>query len=616
MTIARKALRELDTSRPIMYEGGGKLYEGTGQSELSDIVCPMYYSVNDTVALTKKYKDRPVILCEYSHSMSNSNGNIHLYWKAFRNQKFPRLAGGFIWDMVDQGIRKVHNESGKQYFAYGGDFGDKINDKQFCINGIFDPDRGEHPAVSEIRYVQQPVSIEALRKDAKTILVLAPYEIHIKLKNLFSFRKIDTLDWSWDLTHNMSVQSIFDSDVAMVPTNGLLKIKLSTKMIEMLGKSRLWLNIKCYHRDNTQVIAKEQFELFGESNERNVDDLKPAGFESQLRSSLKVEKAKDSITIFVQSNDYSTHKKKIASFSKLDGQLESYNYTGCDEDEVITAMKPNFTRAVTDNDRGGMDLIFTVLPRWVSLKSKIFGRNWLNYSYFYKWKEIGLSPNSPPQIICRELDVREQCDDYIVIESKCDFVSSTRKLVLFRQHIKYKIFRNRSIYINSEVKPSPNLNKLETIPRIGFTLSLNKHLYNITYLGRGPHENYCDRKSSAFMGIWNQTPNKMAYHYIVPSENGNASDCSWVTLANNEGNGIVIVNGISEGVFSFSVQLHSQKELHNANHTFQLAERQDGESEIYLNLDHWQMGIGGDLSWLPCVYPDYLLKPEGDFISR
>jgi beta-galactosidase len=171
LTLARKKLRDLDTSRPIMYEGGGDIYEGTGQTELTDVICPMYSNVNETIALTKKYKDRPLILCEYSHAMSNSNGYIHLYWKAFRNNQLPRLAGGFIWDMIDQGLRKVDEQTGREYFAYGGDFGDKINDKQFCINGNFSPDRVEHPAVSEIKYLPQPVSIEAMRDGATKIFV-------------------------------------------------------------------------------------------------------------------------------------------------------------------------------------------------------------------------------------------------------------------------------------------------------------------------------------------------------------------------------------------------------------------------------------------------------------
>jgi beta-galactosidase/beta-glucuronidase len=105
-----------------------------GRTELTDIICPMYPNVERTVKLAQRDdEDRPVILCEYSHSMNNSNGNLDLYWENIWNPDTPRLQGGFIWDMIDQGLRK-RTKNGVEYFAYGGDFGDEINDRQFCIN--------------------------------------------------------------------------------------------------------------------------------------------------------------------------------------------------------------------------------------------------------------------------------------------------------------------------------------------------------------------------------------------------------------------------------------------------------------------------------------------------
>jgi len=132
---ARKRIREMDPSRPIMYEGGGCVAEGTGRTELTDVVCTMYPVMDRTIWLaTREDEDRPVILCEYSHAMGNSNGNLHYYWNAIWDDTIPRLRGGCIWDMIDQGIRLPDKKSGGHYFGYGGDFGDKINDLQFCIN--------------------------------------------------------------------------------------------------------------------------------------------------------------------------------------------------------------------------------------------------------------------------------------------------------------------------------------------------------------------------------------------------------------------------------------------------------------------------------------------------
>ena len=132
---ARKLLLELDKSRPIAYESGGAILEGVGRSELTDIICPMYPNVGKTVHMgTLEEEDRPVILCEYSHSMGNSNGNLHLYWERFWKGDLPRLQGGFIWDMIDQGLRHTQPGDGRTYFRYGGDYGDDVNDLQFCLN--------------------------------------------------------------------------------------------------------------------------------------------------------------------------------------------------------------------------------------------------------------------------------------------------------------------------------------------------------------------------------------------------------------------------------------------------------------------------------------------------
>jgi beta-galactosidase len=132
---ARQAVLAMDTTRLVVYESGGLVAEGTGRTELTDVICTMYPDVPRMLRLaTRPDEDRPVILCEYSHAMGNSNGNLHLYWKEFWNPSVPRLQGGFIWDMIDQGLRQTNAKTGREYFAYGGDFGDTINDLQFCIN--------------------------------------------------------------------------------------------------------------------------------------------------------------------------------------------------------------------------------------------------------------------------------------------------------------------------------------------------------------------------------------------------------------------------------------------------------------------------------------------------
>ncbi|CAM9105095.1 unnamed protein product [Choristocarpus tenellus] len=171
----RRLIKEREPSRPVVYEGGGAIFEGCGCTDLTDIVCPMYSSPEKTERLGSDGPDgvgetRPVILCEYSHAMGNSNGNLHKYWKIFRKHK--RLQGGFIWDWVDQGLVRRnavsrhtgHTEVCQEYWVYGGGFGDKHCEgyELFCINGLNFPDRRPHPAMWEAKYLMQPVGMETV----------------------------------------------------------------------------------------------------------------------------------------------------------------------------------------------------------------------------------------------------------------------------------------------------------------------------------------------------------------------------------------------------------------------------------------------------------------------
>ncbi|CAM9097993.1 unnamed protein product [Discosporangium mesarthrocarpum] len=162
----RRLIKEREPSRPVVYEGGGSLLEGCGCTNLTDIVCPMYASPEMTEVLGSDGvggvgENRPVILCEYSHAMGNSNGNLHTYWEVFR--KHRRLQGGFIWDWVDQGLVRRDGLTGQEYWAYGGGFGDKHckGYEMFCLNGLNFPDRRPHPAMWEAKHLMQPVGLEA-----------------------------------------------------------------------------------------------------------------------------------------------------------------------------------------------------------------------------------------------------------------------------------------------------------------------------------------------------------------------------------------------------------------------------------------------------------------------
>jgi hypothetical protein len=441
------------------------------------------------------------------------------------------------------------------------------------------------------------------------------------LKNGFSFRPLDELEWKWNITRDVSIDLIYESELSTVPLGGKLQINLNPTIRKWLGNRRLWLNVRCYLKSNDQVLAKEQFELLGETEEDSSYEI--LNCSQNKNKTLKVEHSNESVDIWLTDIHNTYSKVKIASISNSNGQLISFS-TPCGFSAIPNVgMMPNYTRAATDNDRGGIDQLGDMLPRWVATKLKISMsmQPLYKYSHWYRWKRSGLDPNSPPQVICRGIDVEEDHDSNVIIKSKNEVISSAGKKLFF-QLVTYEINPDGMIHILNVIKPLKSAKILESIPRLGFSLSIDKSLHNILYMGRGPGENYCDRKSGSDMGIWRTSPSNMAYHYIVPSENGNVSDCSWASFTNKEGKGIIVVNDEkndnqqnSEG-FHFSALLHEQKELHNATHTYQLEDRKDGDSSIFVNLDHYQMGIGGDLSWMPCVLPIYHLKPRGEIRSR
>merc|ERR1711865_445605 len=156
--------------------------------------------------------------------------------------------------------------------------------------------------------------------------------------------------------------------------------------------------------------------------------------------------------------------------------------------------------------------------------------------------------------------------------------------------------------------PNKLLHSLPSLPRIGFSFALCPTLYHMSYLGRGPFENYPDRKSAAHLGQWTTTPLEMHEEYIVPSENGNRTDCQWVAFLDNKGSGMVIASNDEQSTFCFSASLWNQKELHKAKHSIDLEERSNGKNNIYVNIDHALMGVGGDVGWSPCVYEQFRVQ--------
>ena len=534
-------------------------------------------------------------------------------------------------------------------FGYGGDFEDKeylhTNDAQFCINGIFSPDRKPHPAASEIKYLHQPIQLVG-------DFVSGMKQRHISSRGEylgFTFiNRFHTLSWS-----DVYVEYFYSTDDCSGPSGNMdcsAYERNSSKNVEtfsyvpmdcsgvealpvytldrarshLAGDQRCWITFRWYFRSKRSwqgngrspkdPISVEKIELC--PSRVNFDEI--GGIERLLReesSSIRFQEASGSIEIWVRSNN-ERYMRKYAVVDKATGCLVSY----CDRNGtelLLEPLIPNFTRACTDNDRGGVDRMRGLMPRWVAIMFRLVKRALLNYSYWYRWQKLGLDPESPPEPQCETIKLFQDLEDSVIIDTSIS-MKSPGKETLCKIRVVYRFRCDGCVKITVTMEPRSGNPAIPTFPRIGFSFCMNKKLTDIIFLGRGKVENYPDRKTGSEMGLWSNLPESRS-DYIVPSEHGNRCDCSWLCCRDNNSTGFLFTaahDGVGPAHFDFSALLHNQKELHRATHAYQLEDRKTGTHPIYVNLDMFNFGIGGDIGWGPCVYNEYLLKPDRKYEAR
>lgn len=558
-------IRGKDSSRLLHYEGGGSRTSST------DIICPMYMRVWDMLkTASDPYEDRPLILCEYSHAMGNSSGNLHEYWEAIDST--VGLQGGFIWDWVDQGLLK-EGIDGCKYWAYGGDFGDTPNDLNFCLNGLMWPDRTPHPALHEVKYVYQPI---------KVFLT----DCSVKIVNGQFFETTQTIGFSW-LLHGdgctlgyglldlpiVAPQSSYDIEFKSSPWYSLWKSCSATEIFltitAKLNHSTRWVK-------DGHVLASTQLCLPHKSESR------PHVINLTKSKTLLSEHVADILTVSKQN----VWQIKLNTRT---GTIESWKVQGC----LLTSqgILPCFWRALTDNDKGG-------------------GPN----SYASKWKAAGLDNVSFHTGHC---SVRELTDHTVQVSAVYFGVPRDQEIllgsggsdefenssyILFRVDVCYRIYESGDMIIEYNVNPK---NDLPPLARVGVVFHVDRSLDHVTWYGRGPFECYPDRKAAAHVGVYESTVEYMHVPYIVPGECSGRADVRWAAFQNREGVGLFAsVYGTSPPM-QMSASYYSTEELDKATHNQDLVKGND----IEVHLDHKHMGLGGDDSWSPSVHDQYLVPP-------
>ena len=557
--------KSFDPSRPVQYEGGG------ANTSATDIICPMYARVDSDIEdeAVPKYsikkwlslpgETRPLILCEYAHAMGNSLGSFDDYWKAFK--EYPRLQGGFIWDWVDQGLSKT-DENGIHYWAYGGDFGDALNDRQFCINGLLFPDRTAHPSLFEAKYCQQHLSFTLAPIATKTTKLNAEQlnqnEYTLSIFSDYVFRTTDNEKLVWRLLQDGVEVEQGDLRLKVTPQSSLSIIIKPHTQFEEGAQYHLNIDVElasdCSFAKAGHVLATEQFSL------ANSQSLLSCTFTKKSRqSALSLSENNDAITIL--GSDLKL------TFDRQTGLIE--NWIQDNKQILVSPPVDNFYRAPLDNDIGVSEVDNLDPNAWQA-----------------RWLDAGLGKW---QRRCRKISAISSSED---IRITCIFDYEFEDELCAQTQWTYTINNNAEVEVNIEV----HLNeKLPPLPRIGVSLAIAKQdNIRVNWLGMGPFENYPDRISAARFGEYDLSLDELHTAYIFPTDNGLRSGCQLLKIGELQ----------VGGEFLFAASRYSQNQLEAAKHTNEL----EIDEVIHVHIDHQHMGVGGDDSWSPSTHKEYLLE--------
>ncbi len=520
-------------------------FEQAGESWNTDIVCPMYPNIKQMKTYARdSTKTRPFIMCEYSHAMGNSSGNFQEYFDIINAS--PHMQGGFIWDWVDQGLLKT-NGFGKSYWAYGGDLGagHLQHDENFCANGLVAADRSPHPGIYEVKKVYQDIILKDVDWKKGSILV----------QNRFNFTDLLGYQFKWVLLKNgMPVRS--DTFSLDLQPSAEAKVKLNMPAID--GAGEYMLNVYAYTRTATPAlpadheVAREQFG--GSSTEYFKQARNVSG-------NLEVSRTVDLINF--KSGNIS------GSFSISKGKFVSYRYKN--EPLVSTFPEPFFWRAPTDNDFGNQ------MPQ-----------------------KLGFWRSAHQLLQLDTVKVQEQKGEGLLIE--CFYKIQA---VDIPYTISYRILSSGAVQITASIDLLTK--EIPELPRFGMRFTLPRSYEQIDFYGRGPWENYSDRKTASFVGIYRQKASEQfVANYIRPQENGYRTDVRWVQLYNDQDHGIKIT-GVQP--FCFSALPYTAEDLDPGNtkkqqHPSDLNER----NYLSVHIDLTQRGLGGDNSWGAYPHGPYLLN--------
>ena len=537
--------RKNDPTRLVHYEGvcHDRRYNAT-----SDMESQMYPSVKAIKKFLAEDDSKPFICCEYTHAMGNSCGAMHKYTDLTDTE--PKYQGGFIWDYIDQSIYKK-DRYGKEFQAYGGDFGERPTDYNFSGNGIvYGGDRSESPKMQEVKFNYQNITAQVSEDSVKVIN-----------KNLFV--NTDTFDCEVKLAKNGHVIRVESLATDVAP--------LSEKTYTLpFGKQQrpgeYTVTVAFLLRKKTLWAEAGHEVAFGQYVYQVEGEKKTPCSSAEIVKSVH--------NIGVRGENFQV------MFSVLNGGLVSYKYAGREMLEAIP--KPNFWRAPTDNDNGNL------MPmRYAQWK---IASMYLSHKDFRK--NAMYCPGNEPETTVHENSV----------EIAFDYVMPTTPVSECR--LAYEVFGDGSVKTTLTYDP---VKELGDMPEFGVLFKFNADYDHVKWYGLGPAETYADRKHGAKLGIYENLVSDNLARYLVPQECGNKEDVRWASVTDRKGRGMFFEMDKNSGPMMFSALPYTPHEMENAMHPYELPE----VHYTVVRAAKAQMGIGGDDSWGARTHSEYLLNADG-----
>ncbi len=546
-----------DPSRPLHYENSNLDVEGLDGSS-SDVISHMYLAAADFDRELAKWPDKPLILCEYTHAMGNSNGNLDDYWdRIYAN---PRLAGAYVWDWMDQGIAqpipygRIDPWGRDTFFAYGGWWEDQAsvpNDNNFCMNGLIAADRTPHPGLLALKHLIQPVHATMKLDDSAALTV--------QLTNRLDFTDVaDEVDLHWTMLRDGEV---IESGTTALPATAArdqseLTLNPTTDWRDATGETVLQLS---YRSKAATMWWKAGYEL-------GHDEFPLSGAYHAAAAAKgaapQVERTEKSI--IVSGGDWSLR------FDAKTGDLREWLNQGT---ALATKSAPDFWRSPTDNDRGAGLRFDRENPRGRLAPSRV----WKDAAAQRQVSAVDVSTDAATHAVVIT-------STGSVLDGSVDLTVTTRVLPDGALEVDYR-------YATEQDQPA--------IPRVGMQWQIPTEFASVRWYGRGPEPTYSDR-AFAHLGTYNQSVMDSWTEFSRPQANANKVDVRWLELVAPDGRGLRV--SALDQPLSCEVSPYSAAQITRVDYSWQLGP----STATFLNVDAVQMGVAGDDSWGAIAHPAYL----------